>query len=897
MNSVSDVADLLQSLLVHPEPDYTAFRAQVSSIQPQLDLLDRARARIAVRLSLALEAHAVQRAGTADIAVLLRQAIRAYNRRLPLPKSLWRAIQSHEVDSDLRVIEERETVVWIVATSWRPSWLPSAGVEQFDTLAVRRHDQPGVGDGLLYAASEGRFLDYQSTAQKMAVHAAVFAAPGSTTLVTLPTGSGKSLCALLPAWFQTRGGEKSGATTLVVVPTVALALDQEAQARALFHRISDPARLPHSLTGETSAEERTLILQGVRDGTLPLVFTSPESLLQSGLYSACLAAARAGSLTHFVVDEAHLVQTWGANFRTEFQFLATYRRQLLEASGGALRTILLSATIQRSCETLLQRLFSEPGRFTWVGGNRLRPEISFWLATAPDHAERHARIIEALHHLPRPAILYVASPDDALEWCDEARTLGFMRLATFTGDTGGNERRRLLAKWNDDAIDLMIATTAFGLGVDKPDVRAVIHACMPENLDRYYQEVGRGGRDGVSSISLLCVTPNDSDVAESLLSKAFITPDKAIPRWEGMRRSGRRTAGIGDRLRADIDAPPANRPNMRRGPSNRAWNEHTLLLMERAGLIAITDTAATSDPPPTEPSSDAAAHPAPLGREAQQREAQLEIQVLQPLVTDDAAALQRALEPARDAERGELDDALADMRQFVKQATKDHSTRCLAYSLADLYANTALACGGCPACREDAHPPYASPIPAGLDLAASPIETTAPALAYQLQHAFGGQRNLNLLWDGSGDLARFERLSGLLVALVRAGIQQVLAPADLLLHDTWRHALIKRLASLPGSAHALIPSEWILPPQNSSLFPLSTVVVYPVDSDEADRLHRALTRARGDNLREQFLIRIASRDLTLPSEFGLFRDRVTGPVISVNELLTWLNPEQSVGLF
>ena len=206
--------------------------------------------------------------------------------------------------------------------------------------------------------------------------------------------------------------------------------------------------------------------------------------MQTGLYDTCLQAARSGTLNRLVIDEAHLVQTWGAAFRTDFQFLATYRRQLLAASGSALRTILLSATIERSCEELFQRLFAEAGRFNRVDGTRLRPEVSYWFDDAQNVELRRQHVLDALLHLPRPAIVYVARPLDADHWLQEVRRVGFKRAAVFSGATTSANRSQIIDSWNDDRLDLMIATSAFGLGVNKPDIRTVIHASLPENLDR-----------------------------------------------------------------------------------------------------------------------------------------------------------------------------------------------------------------------------------------------------------------------------------------------------------------------------------------------------------------------------------------------------------------------------
>ena len=105
-------------------------------------------------------------------------------------------------------------------------------------------------------------------------------------------------------------------------------------------------------------------------------------------------------------------------------------------------------------------------------------------------------MLEALRHVPRPAILYVTRVVDAKAWRDRLEAEGFEHAELVHGETGANERDRILRGWRDGDIDLVVATSAFGLGIDYRHVRAVVHACIPESLDRFYQEVGRGGRDG-----------------------------------------------------------------------------------------------------------------------------------------------------------------------------------------------------------------------------------------------------------------------------------------------------------------------------------------------------------------------------------------------------------------
>lgn len=143
-------------------------------------------------------------------------------------------------------------------------------------------------------------------------------------------------------------------------------------------------------------------------------------------------------------------------------------------------------------------------------------------------------MFEAVCNLPRPLILYATKVKEVEEWGAQLRGLGFRRLAVVTGASSADHRGRVIEQWRDGHLDIVVATSAFGLGVDQSDVRAVVHACIPETIDRFYQEVGRGGRDGKASVSLMLYTKADYATADGLNRKVTISTDRGLQRWRRM---------------------------------------------------------------------------------------------------------------------------------------------------------------------------------------------------------------------------------------------------------------------------------------------------------------------------------------------------------------------------
>ena len=498
------------------------------------------------------------------------------------------SVSSQPYGSDeLRV--SRPEPLHLAKAEGRSRWIdlataaPGALRYQESKIATRSRQERQINADPMFARLTGR-ATHLVPEQREAVRQVALAPPGAVTHVVLPTGAGKTLVGLLPALVN------PGQQVVVVVPTVAIALDQERSIREGSHEGGIWNGVPAELAwhGELPQEQRAAIRERLLAGTQRVLFTSPESMVTS-LEPTLLAAANRGRIHTLVFDEAHLISSWGLDFRPEMQLVASVREQLIAAtlrSGNeTIRTVLLTATLDRSSLELNSTLFPGRKERSVVGAPALRTEPRFLRVQVADDAERFEQLIQLMSVLPRPAIVYATKVATAEAAEAHLRAAGFRRLALFTGDTDGGSRSEILADWRGaegpSRVDVVVGTAAFGLGVDQSNVRSVVHVEAPTSIGTYYQEVGRGGRDGHACVSILLA--NESDLAGSAQvgDATIIGAEKAWKRWKAMAS----TLTPGEPATVDVRVVPDYLPSSNQ--RNELWNKNTLVLLERAGLLRL----------------------------------------------------------------------------------------------------------------------------------------------------------------------------------------------------------------------------------------------------------------------------------------------------------------------
>jgi RecQ family ATP-dependent DNA helicase len=479
-------------------------------------------------------------------------------------RSLWRTLSAEERDqavplaSALAAAQSSEPRQISMIEEDAAARRALAGLDRIDELGDtigRRYHGPREPDALL--AHFG--LDAFRPGQRDAV-AAVLA--GRDSLVVMPTGGGKSLCYQLP-------GIASPDLTVVVSPLIALMADQY---RRLLGGGHPAAMIASGMDGAAVARA----LADVRGGRARIVLCSPERFASASFMDA-LAARR---VDLFAVDEAHCVSEWGHDFRPDYLRL----RSVIDQLGSPTVMACTATATEAVAGEILARLGLRDPFVLRAGFDR--PNLSFDVVPidgAGTKARKGLLLSLALSDASmRPAIVYCGTRRDVEEVTDLLRSAGLLAVGYHAG-MAPDERASAQHRFMTGDAEIVVATNAFGMGVDKADVRTVIHWAIATSVEAYYQEVGRAGRDGMPARAILLSSRSDLGRLINFIKRDAIEPSDVLA---FVRRLEPRDAG--DTL--ELDPLSDDRERICLGIAERAG--YCRLAPARGGRLAVTFTGA-----------------------------------------------------------------------------------------------------------------------------------------------------------------------------------------------------------------------------------------------------------------------------------------------------------------
>ncbi len=383
-------------------------------------------------------------------------------------------------------------------------------------VPVQSASDPSRGSGwsdtdILNAVRETWGYDSLRAMQSRAIRASL---SDRDSLAVMPTGGGKSLCYQVPPLL-------TGRLTVVVSPLIALMRDQVDALRIAGY----PAA---ALNSHSSAEEARAVRQGTRDGSLRLLYVAPERLLMESTISWLGSLGdRLGSIA---IDEAHCISQWGHDFRPEYRRLAELRDHFPTL---ALHAYTATATPRVRDDIVAELRLRDPvvlvGRFD-------RPNLTYRVLPRTRMVEQVASALK--RHAGEAAIVYCISRRETESLAASLKARGIGAEAYHAG-LSAEVRTRLSEDFRAERVNVVCATVAFGMGIDRPDVRCVIHAAMPKSVEHYQQETGRAGRDGLPAECLLLYSGSDPvkwrDLMEQSHAESGAAPDALQAQLELLR--------------------------------------------------------------------------------------------------------------------------------------------------------------------------------------------------------------------------------------------------------------------------------------------------------------------------------------------------------------------------
>ena len=599
----------------------------------------------------------------------LRQICVYYHGSIRVPENAFVWAKQNRLLFGLDVDIERSAV------SAKPNVLQDIeDLQHSYSFVKKRHLEPSFPDPVI--KNVFGFDSYISLQQKMMIHTMKKMHGGSTLLACLPTGSGKSLL-----WQYAMAMGKFKGTVLVIVPTNALGADHVKNDEIIMAHLPWVKSIAYSAESfGNDSDKMEHLCELIRNDEQLILYISPEGLTNAAIKKAVFDAASKQNLSAVVIDEAHLVVDWGMKFRPEYQFLPGLITQIKEKSNYTIYTVLLSATFTENDRTVLLNLFGDEDYYEYRGGE-LRPEISFYRHHCKSEKEREELIKRLIPVVPKPVIVYVGTIDQSEKYERIIKQSGFNRVSRFNGETKERERDRLITQWRNNAIDIMVATSAFGMGVDKPDVRTVITAYTPENISRYYQEVGRSGRDGYASLNFALFCPvEDSGVVRSNTDKKLISTDNLWKRWKALQDDAEVSSvpGETDCYTLNTDTKLKELTYEITGGYNSGWNDNVVSMLARAGYLSIRDVRRK-------------------GNTDSHKAYYIKVQINDVNICFKEEEYKKKIELFREKERKEI----VEGKEAVKSLLEQDLYGCYANTFSLVFSLPSRLCGGCPICRKN----------------------------------------------------------------------------------------------------------------------------------------------------------------------------------------------------